>query len=181
MLFPSVMNTKSSTRKPTLSGVVALLCLTGGAFAVASGCSKSEAATSRGTTRDPVPAPVAVGSAKAETENYLAEIKAGGSYKAGAEGAVDVTLTVKGAYHTNDQYPYKFKLNDPAPDGVAFPKPLLKREDGKFEKTQGTFRVPFNATKPGKYTIAGVLSLSVCSEANCIMDKVPLEISVDVK
>jgi hypothetical protein len=37
------------------------------------------------------------------------------------------------------------------------------------------------AAKPGKYAIAGTLFLSVCSDANCIMDKVPLEVSVDVK
>jgi hypothetical protein len=37
------------------------------------------------------------------------------------------------------------------------------------------------AAKAGKYTIAGTFYLSVCSEANCIMDKAPLEVSVDVK
>ncbi len=37
------------------------------------------------------------------------------------------------------------------------------------------------AAKSGKVTIAGTLSLSVCSDANCIMDKVPLELAVDVK
>ncbi|MFT3764106.1 MAG: hypothetical protein QM820_01080 [Minicystis sp.] len=177
MLFPSVMDMKPSTRKTTLSGAIALLVLGGAAFVAASGCSKSEAATSRSTTHESVPV---VGGAKAETDNYVAEIKAGSGYKAGAEGAVEVTLATKGAYHTNAQYPYKFKLND-APDGLSYPKPTLQRADGAFEEKKGTFKVPFNAAKPGKYTIAGVFSLSVCSEANCIMDKVPLEVSVEVK
>lgn len=173
MLFPSVMNT--SNRKTLVGGLVLLSVA---AFAAASGCSKSEAAPARRSTSESAPV---VAAPRAETENYVAEIKANGAYKAGAEGAVEVTLAVKGAYHTNAQYPYKFKLNDPAPEGVTFPKPTLQRADGTFEEKKGSFKVPFNAAKPGKYTIAGTLSLSVCSEANCIMDKVPLEVSVDVK
>lgn len=179
MIFPSVMNTKSASRKASLSGGVCLILLTGAAFAVASGCSKSEAAPARGTTHESA-ASVAAGP-KSETDTYIAEIRSGGGYKAGAEGTVEVALKVKGAYHTNDQYPYKFKTAEPAPDGVTYPKPMLQRADGKFDKTSGTFKVPFTAAKPGKYKIGGKFSLSVCSEANCIMDKVDLEVEVEVK
>ena len=178
MVFPSVMNTKSAGRKATLSGGITLLLLSGPAFAVASGCSKSEAATARGTTQESVS--VAAG-ARSETENYVAEIKSTGGYKAGAQGTVEVTLTPKGAYHTNAQYPYKFKLGTPAPEGLTYPKPILLRADGSFAEKKGSFKVPFTAAKPGKYTVKGVLSLSVCSEANCIMDKVELSADVDVK
>jgi hypothetical protein len=172
------MNTRSASRKHTLSGGICLLLLTGAAFAIASGCSKSEAATRPGATHESTA--VAAG-AKSETDTYVAEIKPNGSYKAGAEGTVDVVLTVKGAYHTNDQYPYKFKTIEPAPDGLSYPKPMLQRADGKFDKTSGSFKVPFTASKPGKYKVGGKFSLSVCSEANCIMDKVDLEVDVDVK
>jgi hypothetical protein len=166
------MNMQPSSRTRPIG--IGLLIL-GAAVAVA--CSKSEAATSRNTKAEST----AVGaSAKAETENYVAEIKATGPAKAGSEAAVEVTLKVKGAYHTNDQYPYKFKLIDPAPEGVTYGKPLLKREDGKFDKTSGSFRVPFTAAKAGTYKIGGQFSLSVCSEANCIMDKVDLVTDVTV-
>jgi hypothetical protein len=156
-----------------------MVTLSGLAFVMASGCGKSEAAPKAGASVESVPTVAA--SAKAEADNYVAEIKANGTYTAGQEGTVDVTLTVKGDYHTNKQYPYKFKLTDPAPDGVTFPKPVLKREDGTFEEKKGSFKVPFLASKPGKATISGTLLLSVCSDANCIMDKVPLELTVDVK
>jgi hypothetical protein len=146
--------------------------------AFGTGCSKSEAATSRHTSADTTNVGA---SPKAETDNYIAEIKAGGSYKAGSEGTVDVVLTPKGGYHTNAQYPYKFKATDPPPDGVTFPKPLLQRSDGVFEEKKGSFKVPFTAAKAGKATIGGTLYLSVCSDANCIMDKVALEVPVDVK
>jgi hypothetical protein len=118
--------------------------------------------------------------ARAETASYIAEIAASGGYKAGAEGAVKVTVVSKGEYHVNAQYPYKFKAATPAPEGITYPKPVLQRADGTFEATRGTFQVPFVASKAGKATIGGTLHLSVCTASNCIMDKVPLEIVVDV-
>jgi hypothetical protein len=170
------MNTFVPSRRLTR-----LLLVPGAALALAAlgtGCGKSEAATSRRATTEP--SSVGAG-AKAETDNYLAEIRASGSYKAGTEGTVEVVLTAKSGYHTNAQYPYKFKASDPPPEGVTFPRPVLVRADGTFEEKRGSFRVPFLAAKAGKPTIGGTLYLSVCSDANCIMDKVPLEVPVDVK
>ncbi|MFS8069707.1 MAG: hypothetical protein ACMG6S_25355 [Byssovorax sp.] len=177
MIIDSIMTMKPAHRK--LSGSFSLVALMGLAFALAAGCSKSEAAPARGSsTREST---AVTGGPKAETENYLAEIKAVGEYKAGSEGTVEITFSTKGEYHINKQYPYKFKASDPAPDGVSFPKPILQRADGSFEEKKGSFKVPFVAAKSGKATISGTLSLSVCSDANCIMDKVPLELAVDVK
>lgn len=160
----------------TLSGGISVLLLSA-AFAGGAGCGKSEAAPSRAAKVEQVPV---AGGPKAEAEHYVAEMTAPGLYKAGAEGVVVVTLLPKGAYHTNPQYPYKFKLGDP-PQGVSYPKPMLVRADGSFEDKRGTFKVPFVAAKPGKVTVGGTFSLSVCNEASCIMDKVPLEVVVDVK
>ena len=177
MIIDSIMTMKPAHR--TLSGSFSLVALMGLAFALAAGCSKSEAAPARGSS---APEGTAVtGGPKAETENYIAEIKAVGDYKAGSEGTVEISFSTKGDYHINEQYPYKFKAADPAPEGVKFPKPILQRADGSFEKKKGSFKVPFVAAKSGKATISGTLSLSVCSDANCIMDKVPLELAVDVK
>jgi hypothetical protein len=178
VLFPSVMNKKPSTRRSSLSGGICLLLLAGAAFALASGCSTSEAAPSRGSGTESVP--VGAGP-KSETETYVAEMKVVAACKAGAECTVEVTLVPKGAYHTNEKYPYKWKAPDPVPEGISYPKPLLQRADGSFEEKRASFKVPFTAAKPGKVTVSGTLSMSVCSEANCIMDKVPLEVAVDVK
>jgi hypothetical protein len=118
---------------------------------------------------------------RAETSDYTAEITAAGVYKAGSEGNVVVSVVAKGTYHINPQYPYKFKVIVPAADGLTYPKPTLQRSDGKFEETRGTFQLPFVAAKAGKTTIGGTLHLSVCSAANCVVDKVPLEVAVDIK
>jgi hypothetical protein len=118
--------------------------------------------------------------AHAETANYVADIVPSGNYKVGAEGFVKVTIASKGEYHINPQYPYKFKAAAPAAEGVTYPKPVLQRADGTFETTRGTFQVPFVATKAGKATIGGTLHLSVCTATNCVMDKVALDIVVDI-
>lgn len=178
MITDSFMNT--SRRPFVLSGALSLLTLSGLAFALALGCGKSEAAPA--PTRSAGAEATSVGAgAKAETENYVVEIKGDGAYKAGAEGTVTVTLVTKGDYHINKQYPYKFKATDPAPEGVTFSKPVLQRGDGTFEEKTGSFKVPFTAAKAGRATVGGTFYLSVCSDANCVMDKVPLELAVDVK
>lgn len=144
------------------------------------GCGQSEAATPRSNGAEMPVAPTGATS-KVEDAVFSLEMKSTGTYKAGQEGTVDVMLLSKGDYHINDKYPIKFKLVDPAPDGVSFPKPLLKREDGVFEEKKGLLKVPFVAAKKGQTKVAGVLSFSVCSTGNCLMQKQELEALVDVQ
>lgn len=186
MLVESFMMNTSPRRTParsTASDSVCLALLLGLSFALATGCSQSEAAPRPSAQAKRVEsAPVALAKApKIEGEHYTIEMKPIGEYKAGQDGAVEVTLVSKNGYHVNAQYPHKFKVAEPAPEGVTYPKPLLKREDGTFDEQRGSFKVPFKASKAGKTTVAGVLSFSVCSEANCLMDRQELALQVDVK
>lgn len=192
MIVREIMSTKASLRTISLSGGLCLIAFAGVAFAVASGCSKSEAATSRGTTSESA---AVAASPKADTENFAVEIKASKSpYAAGSEGKVDLVLATKGGYHMNDQYPYKFKVADPPAEGVSYPKAIVAKSDFSFTEENknnpankdhkadtAKVQIPFVAAKAGKATVAGTLYLSVCSDANCVMDKVPLELAVDVK
>lgn len=161
-----------------LSRTLCLVALSGLTFVLASGCGQSEAA--------PAPRNTATEStslakdAKVDGEQYTVEIKGRGEYKANEEGTVEVTLVPKGAYKINAQFPVKFKVSE-GTEGVTYSKPLLKREDGSFDEKKGSFKVPFVASKAGKAKIGGVLSFSVCSDANCVMDKKELEVAVDVK
>jgi hypothetical protein len=118
--------------------------------------------------------------AKFETANYLVEITAPGPFKVGAEGAANVTLTTKGAYHINAQYPYRFKAAAP-PNGLSYPKPVLQRADGAFEEKRAVFKLPFVASQPGKFNVGGAFHLSVCSAENCLVDKPSLDVSVSVE
>lgn len=153
--------------------VVSLGAIGGALFATSFSNSAKSAVSEDTANRGPT-------GSKADAANYTAEIVASGAYKAGTEGKVTVTVTAKGEYHINPQYPYKFKTNTPS-DGLSYPKPTLQRADGKFEQVRGSFEVPFVAAKAGKVTVGGLLNLSVCSAANCVVDKAPLEIVVDVK
>ncbi len=130
-------------------------------------------------------APVASSSAiqanKKDKDSYTVELKAPGPYKKGVEGTVELVLTSKNGHHVNQDYPAKFKLAEPAPDGVTFPKKVLKKEDGKFEEHVATLKIPFVAANAGKAKIAGTFSFSVCSDKNCFMEKAELEVEADVK
>jgi hypothetical protein len=140
----------------------------------------SSSATSAAAPGGGAPARVE-GAAKFDKDTYRVEMKAGGSYSAAKEGKVEISIEAKGNYHINDKYPLKFKVTDPAPEGVTFAKSVLKRDDGKFDDKKGSLPVAFTAAKPGKVKITGALSFSVCSEANCVMDKIDLETEVEVQ
>lgn len=176
MVIRALMSNKPSMRRRPLSAVAGLVALSGLAFAFAAGGGVSEAATSRGAES----ASIAKGP-KAETDVYAVEMKTTGPYAAGKEGTLEITIEPRGVYHVNEQYPTKFKLMDPAPEGVTFPKPILKKEDGSFSEKKGSFKVPFVASKAGKTKISGTLSISMCSPNSCVMEKVDLEVDVDVK
>lgn len=172
MLNVSSMSNRRTSR--TLS-TLCLMALTGLAFAAASGCSKSEAA--------PAPAketPAQVAASKADKDQYTVELKAPSSCSTGKECKAEISLAAKGDFHINDKYPIKFKPGT-APDGLTFSKDVVKREDGTFEAKKGSLPVGFTVSKAGKVSVSGTFSFSVCSDANCVMDKVDLAVDVDVK
>lgn len=118
---------------------------------------------------------------KKDAQSYTVELTAKGPYKAGVEGKAEIVLAPKAGFHVNPDYPAKLKLQDPAPEGVTYPKKVLKKEDGKFEEKGATLPVPFTVAKAGKAKIGGTFQFSVCSEKNCFLEKVDLEVEVDVK
>jgi hypothetical protein len=166
----------SHRRRNRTIGTLCLAVLSGLAFVVASGCSKSEAAPAPGKHE---PAPVAA--SKADKDQYLVEMKGPSSCKAGSECKVEISLKAKGEFHINDKYPLKFKAPDSPPEGVTFTKAVVKKEDGKFAEKEGTLPVGFTIAKSGKAKISGTFSFSVCSDANCVMDKVDLDVEVEAK
>jgi hypothetical protein len=155
-------------------GTLCLLALSGLAFVIASGCSKSEAAPAKES-------PAQVATAKFDKDAYTLEIKAPSSCKSGSECKAEISLKTKGDYHINDKYPLKFKAPDTAPDGVTFTKSTLKKEDGTFKEKEGSLPVGFTASKAGKVSIGGTFSFGVCTDANCLMEKQELAVDVDVK
>ena len=140
-------------------------------------CSKSEAATD--PLRDGKGA-IGLAAPVVENDNYKVALEAVGPYKKDQQGIVRVVLTTKGDYHINKQYPYKFVTQDPPADGVTYPKKVVPRGDGTYEEKRAVLPVPFVPTKTGDLMVGGLFSLSVCTDANCLMDKARLEVSVKV-
>lgn len=129
-------------------------------------------------TAKPAPAPVA----KKDADSYTVELKANkAGYTKGTEGKVTVALAAKKGFHVNPDYPAKIKLQDPAAPGVTYAKKVLTKADGKFEEMTATIEIPFTAANAGKAKVGGLFQFSVCSDKNCFMEKVDLELDVDVK
>jgi len=161
---------------------LALCTVALGAVAVLAGegCGKvSEASANGSSPAAETPKPGGPARPSFESGNYRAEIRSVGPCKKDRTCTAEVLVEAKGEYHINDKYPYRFKLEDPAP-GVKYPKPVVGKEDGKIEERKAVLNVPFVSETSGDKKVAGTLSLSVCSAANCLMDKQPLEVTVKV-
>ena len=132
----------------------------------------------------PSPAPAArlepIEKSKVAAEAFSAEMVAAGPYAAGKEGVAVVTVSAKGEFKINQQFPFRLKLAE-APDGVTYPKSVLKRDDAAFTEKQAVFKFPFVAQKAGKYVLSGTVSISVCNDKKCLMEKVPLDVEVTVQ
>lgn len=154
----------------TLLRICAVFC-TCAAFMA---CSRSGAPTD-----ESLAAPV-TSSALHDTANYKVTIEPSGAYAKDQPGTVLVRLVAKGDYKINDEYPFKFVCQDPPAKGVSYPKKSLGKADGKFEGKEAQLSVPFVPSESGTVQVGGVFSLSVCTAANCLIDKRPLVLDVPV-
>lgn len=120
-----------------------------------------------------------VTASKSDKDQYTVEMRAAGTCKAGSECKVEVSLKSKGDFHINDKFPIKFKGREG--QGLSYTKAVVPREEGKFAQKEGTLPIGFTSAKAGKAQVSGTFSFSVCTDANCLMEKVDLELDVDVK
>jgi hypothetical protein len=144
------------------------------------GCSKVSQASTE-ADKEPGQAATQASRPSFENANYRAEMRAAGPCKKNNTCGAEVLVEAKGDYHINDKYPYRFKVEDPPPAGIKYPKPVVNKEDGTMDEHKVVLKVPFVPEASGARKVAGTLSLSVCSAANCLMDKQPLEVTVKVE
>ncbi|MBI2896105.1 MAG: hypothetical protein HYY06_21285 [Deltaproteobacteria bacterium] len=166
-----------------------MACLAAVVGAVVSAC------TGGGTSAGPQPetsapekAPPGAGSAKATGDaapaptgpNWEIATLPQPPYTAGAEGRFDVRLTGRNGYHVNQEYPIELTIRPV--DGVSFPKSSLRRADASaFEEAKAVFPVAFTAQSAGRRELGGELAFSVCNPQNCLLERQPLTIAVDVQ
>lgn len=102
-----------------------------------------------------------------------------GTFAVGGEGRAEVTLEGRNGYHVNQEYPIQLTLRPPA--GVEVAKTTLAREDAStFEEARAVFPVALTPRAAGRHEVAGELSFSVCNPQNCLMERRPVSIAVDV-
>ena len=168
-----------SSMKKNLPATLSLVAVSGLAFALASGCAQSEAAPNPEKAAPPTESVAA--DSKAKAPEYTVEMRKVGTYKAKTEGKVELVVTPDGGYKVNKQYPMKFKVKEPS-EGITFAKNIVKEGDGgSITEKEGKLVFSFTPAAPGKAKVSGVLSFSVCSYKNCLMEKKELELAVDVQ
>jgi hypothetical protein len=137
------------------------------------------------TTGAPGTTASATASAKPDVEgeqkkmpSFTAYLAAKPSYKKGQPATVTAIVNALGEYHVNQEYPYKFKMGT-APAGVTYPEAIV-RAVNRTEK-KATMSIPFTPSAAGSTTISGELSLSVCTDSNCVIEKAQLSVTAKVE
>src|SRR5688572_15481235 len=126
-----------------------------------------------------VPAAASPGQSRYDEGKFVLTMEPAGDVAAGKNGVVNVVLVANPPFHTNKEYPYKFKGKDG--EGVKFAAPVVSKDAAKLEEQRLTMPVAFTADKAGKATVAGQFAFSVCTEETCLIEKRELSLTVDVK
>jgi hypothetical protein len=119
--------------------------------------------------------------------NFFVDAVPPGDCATGANCTIGLTLVATGAYHINDEYPYKFRADD-APkvtfQGTDPTGPnVFSKGASNWQKTgaqKGTMNVIFQSTDKGTKNVSGTFKFSVCSEQNCQLEQAAVTIPVSV-
>ncbi len=117
---------------------------------------------------------------KLEEANFSLSMQTSGTYKAGQQGEVEIVIEPKGAFHCNQEYPYKMKLGTP-PAGVTYPTPVVKTEGITIKPEKAVMKVPFVAEKPGEVKLSGNFYFSICTSEQCVIDNREMAVMVKVE
>jgi len=127
--------------------------------------------------------PTAVGApagAVVEDEAFELRAAATGPYQNGQLGQFAITLTPRGEWHVNEEFPISVELTAPSEVGVA--KSTLERGDAaEFGEQRARFDVPFTPTAAGEHRVEANVSFAVCTPENCIPDERTLALVLPVE
>lgn len=175
----------TATAAPTESAAAAEPSAEPTGSASASAVASADGQGVPGGTSTAAPSASAQASAKPDVEgeqkkggSFSAYLSAKPSYKKGQPATVTAIVNALGEYHVNQEYPYKFKMGT-APAGVTYPEAVV-RSVSRTEK-RATMPIPFTPDASGTATISGECALSVCTDSNCVIEKVPLSVTVKIE
>ena len=106
----------------------------------------------------------------------------------GATCTLALTVVATGAFHINDDYPYKFRADEQPgveflgkgePRGNVFSK--TADDWTKKDEKRGTMAVTFRTGTVGVKVLSGTFKLSVCSAEKCELEQRPVRTPVTVR
>jgi hypothetical protein len=159
-------------------------------FLAVAACGRDSRAPSQG--RDdlsaPAPAPAADCGHAACGSNFFVDAAPSGECAAGATCSLTFELVATGAFHINDEYPYKFKADDvpgleflgtDAAGASVFSKQASNWK--KKDEKSGVMTVAFRSAEKGTKSVGGTLKLSVCSAETCQLEQQPVRATIAVR
>jgi hypothetical protein len=129
----------------------------------------------------PAPAPAAAAPTdKVDDPTFVLAATPVGTYASGKLGSVAISLTPRGAYHVNEDYPISVTLSgDPA---LQFAKPQMgKAETAEFSEKVARFDVPVTPQAAGKHALTAKVKFAVCTPENCVPDERTLALALAVE
>jgi hypothetical protein len=150
-----------------------------GLFCVGAACSKGRDAVTQATP-EPLQAAVKPSESCSHAvcaDNFFIDAPPA-ECAAGVACTAALKLVATGAFHINDEYPYRFKAEDAA--GVEFlgtdagGKGTFSKGAGDWQKSEekaGTMTVKFITADKGAKAVQGTFKLSVCSAQACLLEQ----------
>jgi hypothetical protein len=130
--------------------------------------------------------------AKQEGEEYVLELKPEGmtvegkgvpGCVAGKECNVALYITAKDPFILDPKFATRVKASASAASPVQLTKALITKADGRLGTTRGLLPITFIASSPGRVTVTGDLSFSICSTTGaraCKAGRATLTVDVEV-
>jgi hypothetical protein len=87
-------------------------------------------------------------------------------------------IRAKKPFKCNDEYPYRFVSSTPT-RAVSMQNPTAKT--ASVNASQTTITIPIVPRAVGKQRFSGTLSFSVCTDAQCLVEKRQLALDFEVR
>jgi len=137
-------------------------------------------ATDPGPAEQPAVEPPAEPTEVVREAAFELRASSSGPYRVGEVGQFAVTLTPRGVWHVNQEFPTTVEVTPPA--AIVVPKPALEREDAaELTEQRARFDVSFTPAAAGQHRVTAEVSFAVCTEENCIPDQRTLAVSLPVE
>lgn len=105
--------------------------------------------------------------ARAETEQYVVELRPQDGYAAGELGQFALHLEGQGEWHLNQDFPFAITVSHA--DGLQLPKTSLEKTDARaFEDEGADFDVPFTPGAAGEHPVSARVEFAVCNPSSCV-------------